>query len=109
MIQVTPSATREVLRLKSKQKDPSVLFRLGVESGGCCGLFYRMRFEPALQPDDIVYNCGAIQVVIDAQSLSHVEGLILDYSEDLMGGGFRFNNPNAAKTCGCSHSFVARA
>ena len=109
MIQVTPAATREVFRLKSKQKSANALFRVRVQPGGCCGLYYQMTFDQALQPDDVVYKCGEIQVVIDTQSLSQLEGLTLDYSEDLMGGGFRFNNPNAAQTCGCSHSFQARA
>ncbi|MEB3279088.1 MAG: iron-sulfur cluster assembly accessory protein [Lyngbya sp.] len=109
MIQITPAATREVLRLKSKQKTPNVWFRLGVQPGGCCGSCYRMTFDGAIQPDDGVYKCGEIQVVIDTQSLSQLEGLTLDYSEDLMGGGFRFNNPNATQTCGCSHSFQTRA
>ncbi|MEL7035757.1 MAG: iron-sulfur cluster assembly accessory protein [Cyanobacteria bacterium J06592_8] len=109
MIQITQAATREVLRLKSKQKNPQALFRLGVQPGGCCGLCYTLTFDPSLQPDDGVYKCGEIQVIIDTRSLSQLEGLTLDYSEDLMGGGFRFNNPNATQTCGCSHSFEIKA
>ncbi|WP_413163744.1 HesB/IscA family protein [Capilliphycus salinus ALCB114379] len=109
MIQITQAATREVLRLKSKQKNADVLFRLRVQPGGCKGWSYQMTFDDALQPDDGVYNCGEIKVVIDTQSLSQVRGLTLDYSEDLMGGGFRFNNPNATQTCGCSHSFEGKA
>lgn len=109
MINITPTATREVLRLKSKQKNANVWFRLRVQSGGCCSWYYQMTFDPTPGPDDQVYNCGEIQVIVDAQSLTRLEGLTLDYSEDLMGGGFRFNNPNASQTCGCSHSFEAGA
>ncbi len=108
MIQITPAATREVLRLKSKQKGSNLLFRLGVKPGGCCHLYYQMGFAETLEPDDGVYHCGGVQVVIDHSSLSHLEGLVLDYSEDLMGGGFRFSNPNASQTCGCSHSFMPK-
>lgn len=105
MIQITPAAAREVLRLRSKQKKPQALFRLSVQPGGCCGLYYRMSFDQAPGLDDGVYPCGEIDVIVDGRSLSQVRGLTLDYSEDLMGGGFRFNNPNATQTCACSHSF----
>ncbi len=109
MIQLSPAAAREVLRLKLKQNNPQVFFRLGVKPGGCCGWHYTMRFDEKIEPNDQVYLCGEIQVVIDTPSLSQVDGLTLDYSQDLMGGGFRFNNPNASQTCGCSHSFEVKA
>jgi len=47
-------------------------------------------------------------VVIDDQSLDYINGLMLDYSEDLMGGGFRFHNPNAKHSCGCGNSFSVK-
>ncbi len=107
MIQMSPAAVREVLRLKLKQNNPQVFFRLGVKPGGCCDWYYTMGFDEKIEPNDRVISCGDIQVVIETQSLSKIDGLTLDYSQDLMGGGFRFNNPNASQTCGCSHSFVA--
>ena len=110
MIQITQAAAQEVLRLKSKQNDPNdLLFRLAVKSGGCCDWVYQLGFESNPEPTDVVCRCGSLDVVTDRESLPHLEGLTLDYSEDLMGGGFRFDNPNAARTCGCGHSFVARS
>ena len=106
MIQISPAATQEVLRLRSKQSHAGAFFRLAVQPGGCCQWFYTMTFEETLQSDDTVYPCDHLQVVIDSKSLAYLEGLQIDYSEDLMGGGFRFHNPQATQSCGCGHSFL---
>jgi iron-sulfur cluster assembly protein len=116
MIQLSHAAANEIGRLKSKQPS-NVLFRLAVKPGACSGLYYDMSFEEAIQSDEgverspaaeHVFNSQGIQVVIDAQSLKYLQGLTLDYSEDLMGGGFRFYNPLATATCGCGNSFSTK-
>ena len=84
-------------------------FRLQVQPGGCSGWFYDMTFDEAASQGDQVYNCKGIAVVVDAQTLNYISGLTLDYSEDLMGGGFRFHNPNAIASCGCGNSFSTSA
>ena len=48
---------------------------------------------------------GTIRCVIDPKSLMFLYGLQLDYSDELIGGGFSFANPNAEETCGCGKSF----
>ncbi len=105
MIHLSPQATSEIKRKQSKQGLENVWFRLAVKSGGCSGLFYDMSFEKAVKGGDYTFNCNGIQVVIDEQTLNYINGLKLDYSEDLMGGGFRFDNPLALKSCGCGNSF----
>lgn len=116
MIHLSASAASEVKRLRAKLKQRKVaLFRLSVQPGGCSGMLYTMEFDDAIArpdlgltqigPSDRVYDCNGLQVVVEAQSLPYLDGLTLDYSEDLMGGGFRFHNPNATQTCGCGNSF----
>lgn len=105
MIHLSYPAVSEIKRLLSKQLNPNILFRLRVETGGCSGLFYDMTFDEAVSQGDRVYDCAGIRVVVDAQSLNSISGLTLDYSEDLMGGGFRFHNPNAIASCSCGNSF----
>lgn len=105
MLHLSPSALDEIVRLKLRHHSSDALFRLAVQPTGCMGLSYRLEFDETAQPNDQVYDCGKVQVVIDAASLPYVDGLALDYSEDLMGGGFRFRNPNAAQTCSCGNSF----
>lgn len=104
MIKLTPAAVAEIKRVQSKQQ-PNVLFRLAVKPGGCSGLFYDMSSEQALKVDDRIFECNTVQVVIDVETLPYINGLTVDYSEDLMGGGFRFDNKRAKTTCGCGNSF----
>jgi iron-sulfur cluster assembly accessory protein len=106
MIRLSCAAITEISRLKSRYPKPEATFRLGVQVGGCADFYYILKFEDAINPGDQVLNCGGIQVVVDAQSIDYVNGLTLDYSEDLMGGGFRFHNPNAVQSCGCGNSFT---
>ncbi len=106
MISLSHAAVGEVKRLQSKLQDPNVLLRLRVQPGGCSGLFYQLGFEKQAQPGDRAYKSNETEVIIDSLSLEYADGLTLDYSEDLMGGAFRFENPNAAQTCACGQSFA---
>lgn len=105
MVHLSPTAVAEVKRLRAKQRNPDTLFRLQVQAGGCSGLFYDLKFDQEVGPSDYLYDCTGIPVVVDAQSINYISELTLDYSEDLMGGGFRFHNPNATAFCGCGNSF----
>lgn len=105
MIQLSHAAISEILRLKAKRNEPNLVFRLSVQPSRCLALSYTMTFDAVTHWDDQTYNCHGMQVVIDAKSFAAVDGLALDYSEDLMGGGFRFHNPNATQSCGCGNSF----
>lgn len=104
-IEISKAAIAEVQRLRIKQKKPDASFRLAVQRGGCAGMFYILDFDDTVQPSDRVYSCNGLQVVVEDENWQYIDGLTIDYSEDLMGGGFRFHNPNAAKTCGCGNSF----
>lgn len=105
MIHLSQAAISEILRLKAKRSDPKLVFRLSIQPSCCLAISYVMAFDTVTSLDDQLYNCNGLQVVVDAKSLTAVNGLTLDYSEDLMGGGFRFHNPNAVQSCGCGNSF----
>jgi iron-sulfur cluster assembly protein len=104
MIHLSQAAIGEIKRLRSKH-NPNAYFRLGVESGGCSDFYYTLQFDQVTHTEDQIWNCESIQVVANPDSLAYIAGLTLDYSEDLVGGGFRFHNPNAAQHCGCGNSF----
>ncbi|MGQ9870168.1 HesB/IscA family protein [Leptodesmis sp.] len=106
MIQLSPTATIEILRLRAKSQEPDPKLRIAVVNGGCLPLSYSLSFESGEQPGDQTYRCNEITVLINSQALPYVNGLVIDYSEDLMGGGFRFHNPNALQTCSCGNSFA---
>lgn len=105
MIHLSQAAIAEVNRIKSKHSDPEKVFRLGVKPGGCAAFYYTMELDGAIASDDQVLTCGDVRIVVDAESWKYLDGLKLDFTEDLMGGGFRFHNPNATGNCGCGNSF----
>ena len=105
-IRVTERALKQINELKSKY-EVEVYLRIGVKQGGCSGMSYSMNFEnfDKLQNSDEILNLDTFSVVCDPKSLLYLYGLSLDYSNDLIGGGFQFFNPNATQTCGCGKSF----
>ncbi len=107
MITLTERAIQEAKRLIEKQGAQKMYLRLGVEAGGCSGLNYQMSFDDKISEQDKTFDFEGIKVVVDLRSLLYLMGITLDYTGDLLGGGFKFINPNAKKSCGCGHSFSA--
>ena len=106
-ILMSESAIKQVLFLREKQgKD--LCLRVGVRQGGCSGMSYLMDFaDPStIREDDEVFDYDGFKVVCDRKSILYLYGLMLDYSDALIGGGFQFTNPNASQTCGCGKSFA---
>jgi iron-sulfur cluster assembly accessory protein len=105
-IHLTQTAVDEIRRMQQQRQQPDSLFRLGVAVGGCAGMYYTLALSESAQPGDRRYDIQEISILIDEQSYPYLEGLQLDYGEDLMGGGFRFDNPNVGQTCSCGLSFA---
>ena len=111
-ILITAPAMKQLANLMQQQGSGSVL-RVGVRSGGCSGMSYTMDFieEGDIQGDDERYTyepsgAPSFEVVCDPKSLLYIYGMQLDFSTELIGGGFNFTNPNATQTCGCGSSFA---
>jgi iron-sulfur cluster assembly protein len=107
-IQLTDAAQRQILSLRQTQGQDLCL-RVGVRQGGCSGMSYMMDFESLsnIKPEDEVFDYDGFKVVCDRRSILYLYGLVLDYSNAMIGGGFQFTNPNASQTCGCGKSFSA--
>ena len=107
MINVTESAANEIERLLKKEDREGWGLRVGVKGGGCSGLSYTMTFEENGGEHDKEFNEGGVRLIVDPKSCLYLNGMTLDYSTDLMGGGFKFINPNATRSCSCGQSFSA--
>jgi iron-sulfur cluster assembly 1 len=118
VVHIRPAAMRRLRELKAQQMKSSantdddgyLTLRMGVRSGGCSGMSYVMDFCNAadINYDDDqvdVYEPDKIRCCVDAKSMLYLFGLQLDYSTELIGGGFQFSNPNAEESCGCGSSF----
>ncbi len=79
--------------------------RVGVNSGGCSGLSYELKFDNKTGDNDKVFVDNEIKIIVDKKSLLYLAGTTLEYSGGLNGKGFIFVNPNANRTCGCGESF----
>ena len=105
MIQLTEKAQEEVRKLLAQQNKPGVFLRLGVRGGGCSGMTYDVKFDDQIGEWDRSFEVGGLKVVCDVKSLLYLDRMTVDYSTELVGGGFRFINPNATGSCGCGTSF----
>lgn len=107
MITLTDLAATEVKRLLEHEGREDWGLRIGVKGGGCSGLEYTMVFEQEQKEKDKVFEDKGVKFFVDQKSLLYLQGMTLDYSKELIGGGFRFVNPNAQRSCSCGQSFTA--
>jgi iron-sulfur cluster assembly protein len=107
MITVSDTALGQLQGLLSEQAhDQQVGLRVYITSGGCSGFSYGMGLdENPPKADDQVVDVSGLRVYVDSYSAQYLDGAEIDFVDELMGGGFTINNPNAVKTCGCGHSF----
>jgi iron-sulfur cluster assembly protein len=106
MIKLSDIAKEEVKRLIEKQNKPGTFLRVGVKSGGCSGMSYEVKFDDKQEEVDREFDMGGVKLVCDVKSLLYIDGMTIDFSTDLVGGGFRFVNPNAKASCSCGTSFA---
>jgi iron-sulfur cluster assembly protein len=107
MLFVAESAKQKITEIRQSEKLGEDFFvRVSVTSGGCSGLSYQMDFDNESQPNDQVFEDNGVKVVTDLRSFLYLCNSTLEFSGGLNGKGFFFNNPNAARTCGCGESFA---
>ena len=105
MITIDDSAKNRLLNLLKKDNEGKQFVRVGVESGGCSGLSYKLEFDDKKTKDDEVIQNNGITLLVNKKSFLYLVGTTLEFSDGLNGKGFVFNNPNASRTCGCGESF----
>lgn len=104
ILTLTPRAAAEVKEILTKAENAGKHFRVFVEQGGCSGMQYGMVFD---EPRDGDFSAGqdGVTVLVDAISAQYLRGTVVDFSDELTGGGFKITNPNAKESCGCGRSF----
>ena len=107
MINLSENARIELKRLINQRKAGTFL-RLAVKGGGCSGMTYDLKFDDTSAEHDRVFEVDGIKVVSDPKSLLYLAGMTIDFSSSLVGGGFKFMNPNATGSCGCGTSFTVK-
>ncbi|MEW5702953.1 MAG: iron-sulfur cluster assembly accessory protein [Candidatus Zixiibacteriota bacterium] len=107
VIDLTEAAAAEVRRLIDSRGLTDVYLRVGVQGGGCSGLSYLMDLDSNIGPHDKIFEVRGVKIIVDLKSALYLRGTVIDHANSLVGGGFKFSNPNASKSCGCGTSFSA--
>lgn len=105
MLKITSMAATKVQEFLQENGRPEAGLRVRVVGGGCSGFQYQLALDDSASEDDEVFEQDGVKLFIDPRSFLYLDGTEIDYVEDIMGSGFRFNNPNSTGSCGCGESF----
>tara|TARA_A100001011_G_C14314035_1_gene847048 strand:+ start:2166 stop:2513 length:348 start_codon:yes stop_codon:yes gene_type:complete len=104
-IKLTLGAADKIRSTLKLEKKEDYYLRMSVKGGGCSGMTYKMSFDNEKKEFDKVFKSEGIKIICDLQSWMYLKGTNIEYSDDMLNGGFKINNPNAERTCGCGTSF----
>ncbi len=104
LVRLTEAAGRKVAALIAREQQGEFL-RIAINGGGCNGLSYKLKFTAEPRRGDILVRSAGIPVLVDGKTALYLKGTVLDYSDKLLAGGFKFTNPNAKASCSCGESF----
>ena len=104
LVKVTEPAAHKIFQLIQREGSGEFL-RIRITGGGCNGLSYKMKFVDSGKPNDLFVSSEGAKVLVDSKTALYLRGTTLDYSDQLVAGGFKFSNPNAKASCSCGESF----
>ena len=105
LVKVSPSAAIKIFQLIEREKKGDFL-RIRITGGGCNGLSYKMKFVLEPKEGDIFVLSEGVKILIESKTALYLRGTLLEYSDKLVAGGFKFANPNAKASCSCGESFT---
>ena len=107
VVTLTDSAVQQIKALLANEKENAGKgLRVYVEGGGCSGMQYGLVFDNR-RDDDFSAEFTGVSVLVDPFSANYLRGSVVDFKDELNGGGFKISNPNARQSCGCGNSFEA--
>ena len=104
-LQLTEAAAAKGLSLLAKSEMSKGALRVAVRNGGCSGMRYELLFDIEEKADDQKLEFFGLPVWVDAESAEFLDGITIDFSDELNDAGFKVQNPKASETCGCGESF----
>jgi iron-sulfur cluster assembly protein len=105
---ISEGALLHLKRILAKDGRPEAFVRIGVKGGGCSGLEYVLKLDTEPKAIDTLFEADGVKVACDGKSAKFLVGATLEYTGNLIGGGFKFENPNADRSCGCGTSFMPK-
>ena len=101
---LTDKAAGKVKQLLEKENKKDYGLRIGIISGGCSGYMYDIGLEKAQKESDIIFEDKGVKIFMNPESVVFMQGSTVDYLDSLQNSGFKVNNPNVKRSCGCGHS-----
>ncbi|MDC3412371.1 iron-sulfur cluster assembly accessory protein [Aquibacillus sp. 3ASR75-11] len=109
VLTITDNASLQIKEMMKEEDQKNVRLRFGIKGGGCSGLSYSMGFDYDVNEElDTTDEINEIPLVLNKQDIPIIEGTTIDFKQNMMGGGFTIDNPNAIVSCGCGSSFKAK-
>lgn len=105
IVTLTESAANRIKEMMAQENEQDSFLRVGIKGGGCTGLSYGMGFDTEVNDGDEQFESNGIKMIVDADSAPALKGTVIDFKQNMMGGGFTIDNPNAIASCGCGSSF----
>ena len=107
LVSLTPTAAEKIKSLLAEDSEGDVsVLRVAIQGGGCSGFQYGLGFDAGPAEGDEVIEQHGVTVVIDQFSAPYLKGATVDFLNTISEAGFKIDNPNAAASCGCGHSFT---
>ena len=105
-ITITENAKSKIKSLLAQRQTPDHYLRIGLQGGGCSGFMYKYEFSDQPDERDKVFEFDDVKICIEIKSYLFLNGMEIDYEEDLLKSGLVFNTPSAKRTCGCGESIA---
>ncbi len=106
LLSLTPVAAAKIKDLLAEETDAGLVLRVAIQGGGCSGFQYGLGFDAGPAEGDEVIEQHGVTVVVDPFSAPYLKGATVDFLNSISEAGFKIDNPNAAASCGCGHSFT---
>jgi iron-sulfur cluster assembly protein len=104
-IELTEAACERVRAVLRSEGKPAL--RISLNEAGCSGLEYVLDYADAPHEGDLVKSLDGFQLFVDKADYDKaMQGLIIDFQQDMLSSAFVFNNPNKKGECGCGMSFT---
>jgi len=104
LVRLSSAAGKKATALMARENQGNYL-RVAISGGGCNGLSYKLKFTGEPKKGDILVKSAGVDVIVDSKTALYLKGTEIDFSDKLIGGGFKFTNPNAKASCSCGESF----
>lgn len=106
-ITITEQAAEIIKETMSDNDYQNGYLEILVVGGGCSGLKYQMGLSEyeEIGLDDVVTEDKGLKILTSKNSAKYLDGAIVDYVTNGAVIGFKIENPNASKSCGCGESF----